>query len=99
MTDSGGKAELFATTFQSKFKLAEEQETEFSMITARGGDDPCMLRLLTVEDAEKVLAKLDEHSATSPDTLPTRILKKMAGVLAFPFLLLAQSIITIGRLA
>ena len=50
-----------------------------------------------LEDAEKIMQKLDESSATGPDKVPTKILKRCAQALALPVAMLAQSILATGR--
>lgn len=97
VTDPHGKAELFATTFQAKYNLAQEEANEFSTVVTQPDEGRIEIQPLQLQQAQEVLAKLDEASATGPDSLPTRILKNMAGVLAYPFFLLAQSILAAGR--
>ena len=91
------KADLFASTFQAKCKLTAVERNEFSCLADLLEESEFELGVLQLEDSKSILGKLEEDSATGPDMLPTKILKRMANVLALPFLLLAQCIISTGR--
>ena len=89
------KANLFATTFSSKYKRPGEMPNEFTAITARGLSMNNE-RTSTLSSAQRVLEQLDPCSATGPDELPTRILHECAVSLAPPHLLLACQILRTG---
>jgi len=81
------KANLFAATFSSKYKMPDEIHNEFSAI-APSGSSMNNERVPTLSGAIHVLEQLDPSSATGPDELPTRILRECATSLALPLLLL-----------
>ena len=51
----------------------------------------------SLEEVKKTLSNLKEESATGPDGLPTRVLKRCAEELAKPFWLLAKVVLTERR--
>ena len=55
------------------------------------------LEELQLDAAEQVLKKLDPDSATGPDLLPSRILKRYASALSTPLKILGDQIINEGR--
>ena len=50
-------------------------------------------KFLTADRADFFLRSIDENSATGPDNIPARVLKRCHAVLAAPLLLLAQLIL------
>ena len=90
------KADLFATTFASKFQMPDSEENEHSLIEQRG-TAMNKLGILTLHAAEQMLKQLDTDSATGPDELPTRIMRECASALAGPVLMLANQILRAGR--
>jgi len=88
---------MLADTFMSKYSLSDLQENEFSSLNSISEDDAFEVQHLELGDAGAVLEGLREDSATGPDMLPTRILRKISRVLALPVLLLVQSILATGR--
>ena len=89
--------DMLAETFMEKYSLANLQENSFSALVHSSAGEAFEVLPLTQEDAAAVLDKLREDSATGPDMLPTRILRRMSKVLALPLLLLAQTILAAGR--
>lgn len=81
--EPAGKANLLAKSFGDKFSLPAAETNAYSQV-----DDVSLnwsdLPVLSVEAAEKTLRALSGDSATGPDVLPTRILKRCAQVLALP---------------
>ena len=91
------KADLLATTFASKFRIPPAEINEYSAISADSSSSYRSMNILRIRIAMKVLEKLDENSATGPDMLAARILKKCARVLAIPFCKLARAILRHGQ--
>ena len=56
----------------------------------------CNEQLLTIEQAQRCLEKLDEVSATGADKIPVKILKKCAKQLALPVYLIGVAILKSG---
>ena len=95
--DPAGKATLFAKTFAAKQALPAPVVTEYTPLL-QAPDLQVELEGLSVENVEQVLASLREDSATGPDQLPTRVLKKCAHILAKPVChWLAQRILDSGQ--
>ena len=90
------KADLFADTFEAKYKLNEEKENEYTELHALHFDTDDW-DLGTQEEVEKTLAALREDSATGPDGLPTRLLKNCAKELAKRVHKLARNVLCSGR--
>ena len=93
--DATGKAELFANTFQSKYKLIPSEENEYTTL------QDVELRQLhqnlpPEKGAAAILKALKADSATGPDMLPARILKECCLQLAGTLRMLAQSILHFG---
>ena len=96
--DNKQKANLLATTFSSKYVLAEGQTNEYSAITDetlewlidRG-------KVLHPTAARDIMRALRVDSATGPDMVPTRIIKHCADALAVPVYLLAMRILSSGH--
>ena len=91
------KADVLAETFMKKYSLEDEQTNEYSITGGAPQSNAFEVETLKIADAASVLSKLSEDSATGPDMLPARILRKMSHVLAMPLLLLAQTILSAGR--
>ena len=77
------KAELFAATLTGKFVLPAACENEYSrLLHEETGTTALRTEWQTLcEQVKKALKELREDSATGPDLLPTRLLKKCAGEL------------------
>ena len=98
LRDSQGKADLLASTLCTKYKLPNVVETDYTAIPQ---EQVSWLidrsQVLTVDAACKVMQSLREDSATGPDLVPTRIIKKCAYALAVPVYLLAMTILSSGH--
>ena len=93
--DATGKPELFANTFQSKYKLIPSEENENTNL--QDVDLRQLHQNLPPEkEAAAILKTLKADSATGPDLLPARILKECCLQLAGPLRMLAQSILHFG---
>ena len=98
MRDSQGKADLLAQTLGAKYTLAERVDNEYSELAEESLTwEADHTRVLTIKAACKVMSNLKEDSATGPDKVPTRIIKRCAQSLSFPVYLLATLIIRTGR--
>ena len=100
VTDSKSKAELFKDVFASKAVLPPEAlDNEYNSIALdiSPGIQQQNLAVPSIEDCEKVLAKLKENSGTGPDQLPARILKRLAKQLAAPLRRLILRILDEGK--
>ena len=96
--DSQGKADLLANTLCSKLKLPQATANEYAEISQQQVDwlhDRA--KTITIDAACKVMQALREDSATGPDLVPTRIIKKCAAALAIPVYLLAMTILKSGH--
>ena len=95
ITAANEKADCFAETFSRKNVMEALEINEYTGIAIEheAGAD---VRVPDMVVAVKLLQDLDESSATGPDLVPTRILKRCAGALAFPIWLLAVSILRHG---
>ena len=94
---SSEKAELFHTTFTSKYELPPQVENAYS--TLRGAESTsqnqfCAIRTRT---AVQLLKDLDETSGTGPDRLGTRILRNCAKALGPAVAKLARAILRSGQ--
>ena len=78
------KADLFATTFQSKCVLRDQEDPHPVRLSARCQQQEWMPADISVEAVGLELKKLREDSATGPDLLSSRVLKMCADVLAEP---------------
>lgn len=90
------KANLFASTLSRKFKMADAESNEYTMLDniLHRGQGP--LKAFATKDAENILGALREDSGTGPDRLPSRILRVCAKELAEPVRLLATLILATG---
>ena len=93
--EADAKANCFATTFESKNTMIDEEANEYTEILDSHPTFYC--GLATVEATEQALKTLDEDSALGPDTLPTRILKQRAHVLTPVLHKLILAILAIGQ--
>ena len=96
-TDSKAKAQLIADTFSKKYQMPEEECNEYTPLHVLGDEHAFAVKDLTGEDAFEVLESLSADSATGPDLLPARILKRCARTLAKPLLILCRRILHEGR--
>ena len=88
------KAEAVSESFQKKFHLPPNLETEAPTI-----DENFEYGFLLVRKrwTQKLLNNLSESSATGPDGLPSIILKKCARELAYPITKLIRLILNQGK--
>ena len=91
------KADLFADTFERRYVLPAAEENEYSNAFASHPFDLLGDPEPSEEKAFDVLKSLDASSATGPDNLSARILKRCAKVLKLPLVLLARTILTFGH--
>ena len=92
----GAKADEIATTFSSKYVLAEEvAPNQFTEIKIAPGRQNQFL-LPELEFAQQELSALNVNSGTGPDTLPARILKECAQELGLPITILAKRVLVPG---
>ena len=99
-TEAGDKAALLAEAFHKKNKLPEVEKNEFSQLRAPatvGEEVPTRREVVNEDTAEKLLGELDPYSASGPDGLSTRVLKRCAKALARPVSMLANRILETGR--
>ena len=89
------KANLLAHNFSSKWKLPAVVENKFFELECFPAA-PDNLVAIRTRRAQHFLSKLDESSATGPDLVPARVLKRLASVLALPFAKLARLIVNEG---
>ena len=89
------KATLLAETFQSKWFLPSARVNEFTDIFEVEVQSDSFIPLRTREGSY-FLEHLDLASATGPDNIGTKILKRLTGVLAIPFTKLARRIVRLG---
>ena len=92
------KAELFASSFASKWHLPPAEDNLFSDLSEvlAQPQDNQFLRLRS-RTAKQFLSSLRVDSGTGPDHLPARVLKFCAAELALPVTLLARRIIEQSR--
>ena len=95
VTEPEAKAQLLANTFSAKYALNEECSNEYTALLELAGAEDW--EVPSVQDAESILKKLKEESATGPDGVPARVLRRCAGVLAKPFWALARKILAERR--
>ena len=96
VTESYEKANLFASTFISKFTLPVLEINAFSQFDDNSPVTMSGFLPVRVRHAERILKQLDDQSATGPDHLSTRILKFCCVSLALPISLIARSILNHG---
>ena len=89
------KADLLQETFTSKFVVPELKHNRFSAVDCIPSDKVWKCHI-SRDLASTVLRSIREESATGPDGLPSRILKRMAHVLDYPIAELTKKIIESG---
>ena len=96
--DSQGKADLLAKTLSSKYLLPEHSENEYTKLKPRQLEwIQNRSGLLTHEAAQDIMSNLHEDSATGPDAVPTRIIKRCSAALARPVYMLGMAILAAGH--
>ena len=95
--NSQDKSDILATTFKQKCQLPpppmEESVYDEIIRTNVSWENSESHKFLTADRADFFLRSIDENSATGPDNIPARVLKRCHAVLAAPLLLLAQLIL------
>ena len=90
-----GKPDVFANTFQDKYKLPDTEVNKYSELEQTVREST--VQKPTVEAVCQVLGKMQEHSATGPDLLPSKILKVCAAQLAEPIRRLVYRMLDTGE--
>ena len=94
---ASAKADLFAQSFSSKWRLDAPVLNEFSDLSiAFISPDRWGASVIRTRSARAVLGGLRQDSGTGPDLLPARVLKRCAGSLAVPVTKLARLILWSG---
>ena len=91
------KAELLSDTFLSKSSLPVESHNEFSALPPGAGVAADTFLPVRTRDVQRQLNKLKEDSATGPDEIASRVLKKCSGSLARPLALVIRRMLAEGR--
>jgi hypothetical protein len=94
--ESRDKANLFAITFSTKYKLADAELNEYTELEGSFFSEQRPISPISEEEAAAALSSLCEESGTGPDLLPTRILKQCAEQLARPVQLLTMMVLSTG---
>jgi len=95
--DGPGKAELFRDTFLSKYELHPGVDNEYSDPLPQSECNMADFYPIRERNSVKYLKALNEDSATGPDLLAARILKKCATSLGRPVAMLARKILSSGK--
>ena len=95
-TSSAEKAAELASVFREKAALPEREVNTYSDIGEYSGVPMSGFLRIRVRTVRKLLKKLDVHSGTGPDRLPTRILRTLCDELALPITLLARKLLSDG---
>ncbi len=91
------KAELLSETFLAKSQLPPPVTNEFSQLRSGHATPPDTFLPVRTRDVAKQLRKLKEDTATGPDAIAARVLKKCSGNLARPIALLLRLMLRQGR--
>ena len=94
--ESQTKADLLAQTFMAKCKMPAEEANEYSALPKIAQPWQLDCSTLRVKYAQKCLQQLDEDSATGPNKIPAKVLKRCAIQLAEPVYLLGLAILDSG---
>ena len=94
-TTPTSKANLLATTFAAKYTSPTEATNQYTEVEQQSG--AVEWRLPEESHAKETLENLRENSATGPDLIPTRILKRFAAELSVPLYKLSKRILETGR--
>ena len=95
VTTAKGKANLLKDTFSAKYTLPAEARNCYTELVQQELQEDWGVPSL--KEATETLKKVREDSATGPDTLPTRVLKRCASELGVPLWKLASRILETGR--
>ena len=91
------KAELFLKTFAHKYRLPEKVVGATADLGPRQHKELSGFLPVRARNATQVLRNLRENSATGPDHLAAKVLKKCAKVLSRPVAKLARLLLSTGR--
>ena len=94
--DPKEKAELFAKTFRDKSALPPPRGNEYNDVADNVSRQMSGFLPIRQRHVQRILQNLREDSATGPDELPARILKRCAKVLALPITMLARQLLQSG---
>ena len=92
VTEPKEKAQLFADIFSAKYELKEEETNKY-IEPKKTESLPNAWKEPTEEDAYKTLSSLREESATGPDGVAARVLRKCAEVLTKSFFTLMKKVL------
>lgn len=96
MLEPKEKADLFASTFTKKCMLPPAEVNSYTKLAVSGARELRAVLGVIEEPMKKELAELREDSATGPDGLPTRVLKKCSKALARPVRRLVTLLLGMG---
>ena len=91
------KAELLSDTFLEKSKLPSECVNEYSALPPGLGVTDDVFLPVRTRDVERQLKKIKEDSATGPDDVASRVLKRCCRSLARPLALVIRMMLRDGR--
>ncbi len=94
--DSKGKAKAFAKSFSSKWVLPARVDEEQNFEVEPNLAQMTGFLLMHTRHVKHILNHLDHKSATGPDLLPTRVLKRYCKELAPAFARLARRMVATG---
>ena len=91
------KADLLADTFSAKCHLPAKEYNDLSELTPRIAEPIEAIPSVSEVAIEAIMEELNEGSATGPDHIPTKVLKRFAKALAPVIHRLASQILKEGR--
>ncbi len=91
------KAALLSDTFLEKSRLPAESVNEFSPLPPGAGVGSDTFLPVRTKDVKRQLKKLKEDSATGPDEIAARVLKRCCHELAYPIALVIRRMVRDGR--
>ena len=95
--DAESKAELLASTFDTKSALPQPSPNEFTPAEVNIEDLEDEIVRVSGDDVATILAKIREDSATGPDGVAARVLKRCRGELSDVFWRLSSGILAAGH--
>ncbi len=91
------KATLLSDTFMEKSRLPAESPNEFSALPPGAGATRDTFLPVRTRDVERQLKRLKVDSATGPDEIAARVLKRCHHELAYPITLVIRRMLSEGR--
>ena len=91
------KATLLSDTFLEKSRLPADTVNEFSVLPPGAGVASDTFLPVRTRDVERQLKKLKEDSATGPDEIAARVLKRCCHELAYPVAIVIRRMLCEGR--